>query len=123
MSDYIKERWAWLQYAKKNLNLSSPDYEELKTRRTGKSTGKALALIGEALQNPGKSIAIKDTEEVPDTLPIRMNQLSLIEDLVKKLELDGFRFHITSFTLTYDLIPQEVRRKQDLDQEAEDLLK
>ena len=61
-------------------------YEELTTRRTGRTTALYMKAITEALENPGKSVEFKD--HYPHSWDSAQCHAIILTNIVKKLGLD-----------------------------------
>lgn len=73
--------------------------EHVANRRTGKSTGRALVLIGMAMQNPQKPVPLV---EVENSHAQNKHLIPLVQSLIEKLELKFFMINWTNGTLTYN---------------------
>lgn len=92
-------RYKFSKLLKENSRLT---YDELihpmyVDRCTGETTGRAFAVIGWCMQNPEQPYKIKGESNQ------RMNQFlfDLIHDLVKKYELNYFKFSVKDYSITY----------------------
>lgn len=68
------------------------------TRQTGRSTALALKALGEALQNPGYSIYIKDHH---NTQHAHRELLNLCKQMAEKLNLKYIEFNLSNTSITY----------------------
>ena len=74
--------------------------KEILNRRTGKSTAKALHIIAEALENPGKAIPIKDHFR---HIQLDFFLCDVIGSQILALCLKCLQINATRRTLTYNL--------------------
>jgi len=74
-------------------------------RRTGKSTGAALSVIGKCLLNPGIDFIIVDFEPYAK-LPRRRSVINIVipilKDTITRLGLEGFSINTTNLTIKYE---------------------
>lgn len=77
--------------------LSINKQENLSLRHTGKSTGRALVLIGMAMQSPENPIKLEEPGQ-----QYQGHLIDLVVDLIKKLELKYFYVNKFKGTLLYD---------------------
>lgn len=85
-----------------NCELYGISLDELKTRRTGKTTGIVFSIIGESLQNPEKPIKLWDHAS---NTPYYLSRViaRIIKETIKTNKLEGFTLNKANLTLTYSL--------------------
>ncbi len=76
--------------------------EHLGDRRTGRSTAQALHLIAEAIENPRQPRRVTDHHRSTEA---DRHLLNLVRALVRKLELDHFRFSTDSISFGEHNVP------------------
>jgi len=75
-------------------------------RRTGKSLGATLELMGKCMKNPNVEYKIEDFEPYQNINKLRSSKwiiVPLIQDVVKKLKLKNFIINATDLKIKYDL--------------------
>lgn len=71
------------------------------TRRTGKSTGIALLLIGAAMTNPGQRITIIENQN--DTVAMRKYLANMMDGIILDLKLNFFVINLNDLTIVYNV--------------------
>lgn len=96
-NDWIKERERVLKLARE-----SGDHDpELQNRRSGRSTGLALIIIGDALSNPNNCFTIKD--HFPNRMMADRHLMELTKKIINELGLVGFVFNNNNLTICFNL--------------------
>lgn len=75
-------------------------------RRTGKTTGACMSIIGECLKYPGMSIKIYDFEPyvaLNSRMTNRTNVIPTIQAILTRLGLLNFTINMMDETITYNL--------------------
>lgn len=77
---------------------------EFWVRRTGRSTGQALFLLGCAMREPGEKFHIKNHSTGGKLATREMNVImySLLRDLIQRLELEFFTLDKHELTIVYN---------------------
>jgi hypothetical protein len=78
--------------------MSPEAFEDLKYRRTGKSTRLALRTLLEALESPGKAIPVKDHFGSRQTDKMLFES---IQDMAKRLDLEYLEFNRSNLTVRF----------------------
>ena len=89
-------RKLWAEEARK-LGASE---EEIRTRRTGRSTGIALSALGRAMRHPGEAIVFRDHS---DHRKANRDPFDKARHIVQDLKLQCFVFNCSGCTVTYDI--------------------